>query len=148
MGRKCKSALDTSQRLLHETIPFLVSRASEVRQKTGFSTPGSLDELDSTLVLLKSATTWLALYDDSVVAADLPELISRLGKAKDGGLRALWLSWTDASVKAAKKRIIELRRGNSVALSQTWKELSDIQLLRQDWEKLSGELPFPSATPI
>ena len=146
-GQEVQSALDTSQRLLHETIPSLVSRASEVQRKTGFSTPGSLDELDSTLVLLNSATTWLALYDDSVFAADLPDLTSRLGKAKDGGLRALWLSWTDASVKAAKKRIVEVRKGNSVGLSQAWKELSDIQLLRQNWEKLSGATSIPFSYP-
>ena len=89
----------------------------------------------------------MAVYDDSIFEADLPDLLSRLDEAKDGGLKAVWLSWTSASVKAAKKRVVELRKGSSVALSQAWTELNDIYSLRQNWEKDSGGASIPFSYP-
>ncbi len=146
-GHEVQSALDTSQRLVSETLPFLTSKAFEVHTKTGFIAPSSFEEQDSILALLKSASTWLALYDDTVFKADLPELLVQLDRTKGGGFKALWLSWTDISVKAAKKRIVELRKGSGVALPQAWKELTDIQTLRQKWEQLSGGASVPFSYP-
>lgn len=146
-GQEVQSALDTSQRLVHETLPFLLSKVFEVQQETGFSAASSFEELDSTVSLLMSASTWLALYNDTVFENDLPDVLAQLDKTKDGGLKALWLSWTDASVKAARKRVTELSKGSSVALPQAWKELTDVHSLQQRWEKFSGGASVPFSYP-
>ena len=71
-------------------------------------------------------------------------LPAELGKAKDGELKALWLSWTDKAVKAALRRVAELRSGNNVAPAQAWTELNEIEALRQQWDLLSphNSIPF------
>jgi very-short-patch-repair endonuclease len=143
-GQEVQSALDTSQRLFHEYIPSLSSLLAELEHNTGFCAPSSFAELDSLLVVLKNASTWLGRYNEAVFAADLPNLILQLSRAKDGGLTAIWLSLTDASVKAAKKRVVELRKGTSVSLPQAWKELNELQSLKQKWAELSrgASVPF------
>jgi len=146
-GQEVQSALDTSQRLFHETLPFLTSRVLEAERKAGFSAASSFEELDSALALMKSARSWLALYNDTVFEDDLSDVLAQLSKTKDGGLKALWLSWTDTAVKAAKKRVTELRKGGNVALPQAWKELTEIQFLRQRWEKISGGASVPFSYP-
>ena len=136
-AQEVQSATDTCQRLVHETLPFLLSKATDAHRITGFDAPASFEELDSMLALLKSVSTSLALYDNAVLSADLPMLISQLDKVKAGGLKALWLSWTAGPIKAAKKRVTELRKGTGVPLPQAWRELTEIQSFREEWEKRS-----------
>jgi hypothetical protein len=60
-------------------------------------------------------------------------------------LKALWLSWTDSSLKGARRRVAELRNGNRIGVAEAFRELTDLQIFQSKWRDLSGGSSKPAA---
>jgi very-short-patch-repair endonuclease len=144
-GQQVQSAIDLAQRLEHESLPHLNSQTREMEKATGLAAPKDFAEADEVLALLKGVQDQLTRYSIGAFCEDLSGLLTELGKAKGSSVRALWLYWTDASVKAAKRRITELRQGNKIGLADALRELTTLQALQTKWRSLSGGLSSPVA---
>lgn len=144
-GQQVQNAIDLAQRLEHESLPRLDSETRGMEKATGLVAPTDFVEGAEVLALLKGVQDKLTWHSVDAFREDLSVLITELGKAKGSSVRALWLSWTDASVRAAKRRVTELRQGNKIGLADALQELTALQALQIKWRSLSGGLSSPVA---
>jgi very-short-patch-repair endonuclease len=143
-GQQTQNAVDLAQGLQHESLPHLNSQTLELVKATGFIAPKTLADVDEAVALLKDVRDYMTRYSNEAFTEDVSGLLAELGKAKDGGLKGLWLSWTNGSIKVSKKRVTELRNGNKIGVTQAFRELTDLQALQTKWRTLSGGSSSPA----
>ncbi|HTF62683.1 MAG TPA: AAA domain-containing protein, partial [Edaphobacter sp.] len=143
-GQQAQSAIDLAQRLQHESLPSLNGQLRDLEKATGLTAPKDFTGIEEVLALLKGVQEQTTQYNIEVFTEDLSALITELSKAKSSTIRAIWLSWTDAAVKAARRRIAELRKGNKLGFTQALHEMTDLQTLQNRWRSLSGGSSSPA----
>jgi very-short-patch-repair endonuclease len=144
-GQEVQNAVDLARRLAYESLPYLNSQMLGLVTTTAFTTPRNFAEVDAALALLKGVQDKLTQYSSEAFGEDLSRLLTDLGRANRGGFKGIWLSWTDASVKAAKKRVTELRKGNKIGLAEACRDLANLESLRITWLTLSSNSSSPAA---
>ena len=143
-GQEAQNAVDLAQRFVHETLPNLTARLADAARASGFRAGTDFSAADQTAAVLRRVQEFIREYDVEVFKEDLRKLLLSLERAKAGGLKALWLSWTDASVKAANKRVFELRRMSKVSAATAYRELGIAEALKAEWLAMSGGSSSPA----
>ena len=93
-------------------LPSLNSQLRDLEKATGLRTPKDFAGIGEVLALLRGVQEQTIQYNTEVFTEDVSALIAEFSKARSSAIRALWLSWTDSGVKAARRRMTELRKGN------------------------------------
>ena len=109
-GQEVQNAFDTAQRLAHETLPSLNARVLDLVRSTSFAEAEIFSALDAASAVLLLAKQILDKYKPAIFSTDLNQIAAALEKTRKGGLKALWLSWTNGEVKAARRQLVKLRR--------------------------------------
>jgi hypothetical protein len=104
-GQQTQNAVDLAQRLQHESLPHLNSQTLELVKATGFIAPKTLADVDEAVALLEGVQDYMTRYSNEAFTEDVSGLLAELGKAKDGGLKGLWLSWTNGSIKVSRSAL-------------------------------------------
>jgi hypothetical protein len=143
-AKDAQGAIDLAQRLQHESLPALDRHARDLEKATGIQAPKGFAGVEDVLALLKSVQAQAEQYTTEVFTEDLSALIAVLSKAKSSNMRALWLCWTDAGVKAARRRITELRKGSKIGFTQALRKITDMQELQRNWQSLAGGSSSPA----
>ena len=128
-----QKTMDRVQRLAFETLPQLLTQATDLARATGFDAPTTFAEFDADVAILRAVSVTLDRYSTGVFARDLTGTLTALERVKAGGPVALFLSWINSEVKAAKKTVLELRGSDSVGMPEAFRDLTAAVAHRQEW---------------
>jgi len=138
-GKATQEAIDAA----HENLSLLEERLRSLERSTGFGRPDTLAEVSSVITILRSTEGLLELYDLNVFVTDLRPLLTELEKAKDSGLKAIWLGLTNRGFKQALKQSILLRHGTKSSAQQIRRELTEVSTVKQQWRDLGNGISLP-----
>lgn len=141
-GRSVQDAVDLTARLRNDTIPALMREIESISQASGLRPPRTMAQIQEILTLVSSAERLCEGYIPAVFA-EADGLLRATSPAQAGGVSGLWVKLTDAAYKTSRKRAIKLRKGVKASSSVLFQELTEIEQLRQEWQKISISQSLP-----
>ncbi len=143
-GHRAQEALDLARRAAAGLWPRFERLLGQVVQRLGVRPPGTLDETDTFLAVLRDARGIREQYDAEIFSASPGELARTLESATGRLAARAWAFVTNGAYRAARRRLIALRAAAASAAALREEALRADDVLRR-WRTLGAASDVPVA---
>jgi very-short-patch-repair endonuclease len=142
-AQAAQNALDLISRLAYDQLPLLIASLTRISDSSKLRKPGNMDEAEFQLRNIESSNNILSNYQKEIFS-EARGLAHAMAPGFTGGLRGVWVRFTNRSYKMAYQQALLLRTGGKAEARQVWQELKEAASAFEFWQTASGKEKAPT----